>query len=74
MHRYVRNPMYLAVLSIVIGQALMFGSAAALVYATVLFVGFHAFVVGYEEPTLARRYGTSYERYRASVRRWLPRP
>ena len=66
--------MYLAVLSIVVGQAILFGSTAALVYAAVLFVCFHAFVVGYEEPTLARRYGASYERYRATVRRWLPRP
>jgi protein-S-isoprenylcysteine O-methyltransferase Ste14 len=71
-HRYVRNPMYLAVLSIVAGQALLFGSTAALAYVATLFVTFDAFVVGYEEPTLARRYGASYERYRATVNRWLP--
>ncbi len=71
-HRYVRNPMYLAVLSIVVGQALVFGSTAALAYAAVLAVAFHAFVVGYEEPTLAKRYGASYDRYRATVNRWRP--
>jgi protein-S-isoprenylcysteine O-methyltransferase Ste14 len=73
-HRYVRNPMYLAVLSIVAGQALLFGSPAALAYAAVLFVTFDAFVVGYEEPTLAKRHGGSYDRYRSTVDRWLPGP
>ena len=71
-HRYVRNPMYLAVLSIVVGQALVFGSVWLLGYSALLLAAFHAFVVGYEEPTLARRYGASYERYRSTVGRWLP--
>jgi protein-S-isoprenylcysteine O-methyltransferase Ste14 len=71
-HRYVRNPMYLAVLSIVLGQALLFGSTATLAYVATLFVTFDAFVVGYEEPTLAGRYGAPYERYRQAVNRWRP--
>jgi protein-S-isoprenylcysteine O-methyltransferase Ste14 len=74
LYRWVRNPMYVAVVSIVLGQALLFGSVVLLGYAAVLWLLFHAFVLGYEEPTLARRYGESYERYRASVNRWLPRP
>jgi protein-S-isoprenylcysteine O-methyltransferase Ste14 len=73
-YRWVRNPMYVAVLSLIVGQALLFGSTALLWYALAIAAAFHAFVLGYEEPTLARRYGDSYERYRSSVNRWLPRP
>lgn len=74
LYRWVRNPMYVAVVSLVLGQALLLGSAALLAYAALLWPLFHAFVLAYEEPTLARRYGASYDRYRASVNRWLPRP
>jgi protein-S-isoprenylcysteine O-methyltransferase Ste14 len=73
-YRYVRNPMYVAVVGIVLGQALLFRNAALAWYALGLWALFHAFVLAYEEPTLARTYGESYERYRASVNRWLPRP
>lgn len=72
-YRYVRNPMYVAVLTMVVGQALWFGSVAVLVYAAALWVGFTAFVMGYEEPTLRRRYGVEYETYCRCVRRWIPR-
>lgn len=73
-YRWVRNPMYVAVVSMILGQALLLGSTALLWYALAVAAAFHAFVLGYEEPTLARRYGESYERYLASVNRWLPRP
>jgi protein-S-isoprenylcysteine O-methyltransferase Ste14 len=73
-YRYVRNPMYVAVVGIVLGQALIFGSLPLVWYALGLWALFHAFVLAYEEPTLARTYGESYGRYRASVNRWLPRP
>lgn len=73
LYRWVRNPMYVAVLSIVFGQALWFGSRAVALYGLALWLVFHVFVVAYEEPTLARRYGESYERFRAAVNRWLPR-
>lgn len=72
-YRYVRNPMYLAVLAGVSGQALLFGSRELLVYAAVVALGFHTFVVLYEEPTLRRRFGATYDAYRAHVPRWLPR-
>ena len=64
-YRYVRNPMYVAVVAIIVGQALLFGSRPLVWYALAL-IGllFHAFVLAYEEPTLGRRYGESYERYR----------
>jgi protein-S-isoprenylcysteine O-methyltransferase Ste14 len=73
LYRYVRNPMYIGVLSLVLGQALLFGSSATLLYAMAVAAGFHLFVVLYEEPTMARTYGDEYETYCLQVRRWLPR-
>lgn len=72
-YRFVRNPMYLAVIAIVLGQVLLFGSAALAVYAALVTAAMVAFVRLYEEPTLARRYGASYEDYRRNVPGWLPR-
>jgi protein-S-isoprenylcysteine O-methyltransferase Ste14 len=72
-YRFVRNPMYVAVVSLILGQALLFGSAAALVYGLVVWLTVHLFVLGYEEPTLGGTYGEQYDRYRANVRRWIPR-
>jgi protein-S-isoprenylcysteine O-methyltransferase Ste14 len=71
--RWVRNPGYVAVVSLVVGQALVFGSGAVLAYAAMLAVGFHLFVVFYEEPTLRRQFGEEYEAYCREVPRWLPR-
>jgi protein-S-isoprenylcysteine O-methyltransferase Ste14 len=65
--------MYLAVLAVVAGQALLLASRPLLLYSALLGLGFHLFVIGYEEPALQRRYGPAYEAYRASVGRWLPR-
>jgi protein-S-isoprenylcysteine O-methyltransferase Ste14 len=73
LYRYVRNPMYLSVTVIVLGEALLSGSRALLAYWAVWFVAANLFVIGYEEPTLRRRFGPAYERYRAKVGRWLPR-
>ena len=72
-YRYVRNPMYVAVLSVVLGQALLLGSRGLLTYAALLGVAFHLFVLLYEEPTLRGRYGAGYTAYCAAVRRWWPR-
>ena len=72
-YRHVRNPMYLAVLAIILGQALMFASWATLVYAGVVFLAVLLFVRYYEEPTLGRLFGEPYARYREAVPRWLPR-
>ena len=73
LYRHVRNPMYVAVLLVILGQALLFGSRVLLPYATVVWLLFQAFVLAYEEPALRRRFGSSYEAYRANVRRWWPR-
>jgi protein-S-isoprenylcysteine O-methyltransferase Ste14 len=71
--RYVRNPAYVAVVAMVAGQALFFGSVPVLLYALGLALGFHLFVVLYEEPTLQRSFGAEYEVYRQQVPRWIPR-
>ena len=73
-YRYVRNPMYVAVVATVLGQALVFGSAALLLYALAVWLVTAAFVRWYEEPVLRRRFGAQYERYCRSVRAWWPRP
>ncbi len=72
-YRYVRNPMYVAVVAAIVGQALWFGSTRVLAYGSIVWCLFHLFVVGYEEPTLLRRFGESYRAYQAGVRRWVPR-
>jgi protein-S-isoprenylcysteine O-methyltransferase Ste14 len=71
--RYVRNPGYVAVVSMVVGQGLLLGSRAVLAYAACLALGFHLFVVLYEEPTLRRQFGEEYAAYCGRVPRWLPR-
>jgi len=73
-YRWVRNPIYLAALLIVLGEAWLFGSAALLLYAGLVAVGFHLLVIAYEEPTLRAQFGEHYEAYRRTVSRWIPRP
>jgi protein-S-isoprenylcysteine O-methyltransferase Ste14 len=63
--------MYVAVLTSILGEALWFHSRAVLLYAAVAAVCFHLMIVLYEEPRLARDFGTTYAAYRASVPRWL---
>jgi protein-S-isoprenylcysteine O-methyltransferase Ste14/uncharacterized protein YndB with AHSA1/START domain len=72
-YRYVRNPMYLAVAALIVGQGLLLGQAILLLYAAGFCVAVAAFVHGYEEPTLARRFGAQYEAYRRAVPAWRPR-
>jgi protein-S-isoprenylcysteine O-methyltransferase Ste14 len=72
-YRYVRNPMYLAVAALIVGQALLLGQASLFVYAAAFGVAVAAFVHGYEEPALARRFGAQYEGYRGDVPAWWPR-
>jgi protein-S-isoprenylcysteine O-methyltransferase Ste14 len=72
LYRHVRNPMYLAVVATIVGQALVLGRFGLLWYAAAVFVAVALFVHGYEEPALSRRFGADYARYREEVRRWLP--
>jgi len=72
-YRYVRNPMYVGILAMILGHFLWFGYWNLLIYAIVVFVAFHTFVSYYEEPTLKRKFGTAYEDYQKKVPRWIPR-
>jgi protein-S-isoprenylcysteine O-methyltransferase Ste14 len=73
LYRYVRNPMYVAVVSLIFGQALLFGRAGVLEYGVIVWLGFHIFVLAYEEPTLRGKFGDEYKEFCAHVRRWWPR-
>jgi protein-S-isoprenylcysteine O-methyltransferase Ste14 len=73
LYRHVRNPMYVGVTSAIVGQALLLGRSVLLQYAAFVWLAFHVFVLLYEEPTLQRTHGTSYQKYKAHVRRWWPR-
>lgn len=73
LYRYVRNPMYLAVGATILGQALLLGQPVLVAYAGVFAAAVTAFVYGYEEPTLSRRFGSEYEAYRTAVPAWRPR-
>lgn len=73
LYRHVRNPMYVAVTGLILGQALLFGSIALLAYGFIVAIGFHLFVLNFEEPRLERDFGDAYVRYCAAVPRWTPR-
>jgi protein-S-isoprenylcysteine O-methyltransferase Ste14 len=73
LYRYVRNPMYVGVISVITGQGLLFGNASLLGYGAAVWLGFFLFVMAYEEPTLRRTFGTEYENFCAQVPRWVPR-
>ena len=73
LYRYVRNPQYVGVVLVVVGEALLTGRAVLFGYAALMAVGYHLFVRYYEEPALGRRFGEPYARYREAVPRWLPR-
>ena len=72
-NRHVRNPIYLAAMTIFVGEALLFGQLSMLVYTIAVWVGAAAFVRWYEEPALAARFGADYEAYRRAVPAWRPR-
>ena len=73
LYRYVRNPMYVGVLLILLGEAWLFYLRALVLYAAGCFVTVHSFVWLYEEPNLRRKFGGSYARYCHAVNRWLPK-
>ena len=73
LYRHVRNPMYLAILAAIVGQALLLGRPVLLAYAAAVAAAFVAFVHWYEEPTLARQFGERYQAYRRAVPGWWPR-
>ncbi|HEV7690843.1 MAG TPA: isoprenylcysteine carboxylmethyltransferase family protein [Hyphomonadaceae bacterium] len=73
LYRHVRNPMYVAVVAIILAHALWFESWAVLGYAGLVWLAFTTFVAVYEEPTLRASFGAEYDRYCKHVGRWIPR-
>jgi len=73
LYQYVRNPMYVGVLLIQVGNIVWFGTLAQAVYWFFLFIGFTLFIRANEEPYLRKTFGAAYEAYCRSVPRWLPR-
>lgn len=73
LYRYVRNPMYVGVLTVLIGEVVLFASRDLAIYTAVVWLGMHLFVCFYEEPTLTARYAERYAVYKRHVPRWLPR-
>jgi len=71
---WVRNPMYIAVLTVVTGEAILFRSLLLVVYVLLLWAAFHMAILFVEEPSLRRQFGASYETYLHTVPRWIPRP
>ena len=73
LYRYTRNPMYIGVLTLVLGWSLLFGSWRVAAYLVVLAIGFHLRTILYEEPRLTGLFGPDFERYCTTVPRWIPR-
>ena len=72
-YRYVRNPMYVGILWMLVGHFLWFGFWNLLIYGVVVFLAFYSFVTFYEEPTLKKKFGKAYEEYLQRVPGWVPR-
>jgi protein-S-isoprenylcysteine O-methyltransferase Ste14 len=73
LYRYVRNPMYVGVVTTLAAEALFFGSRSLIIYAAAAWLVFHVWVLVYEEPHLESAFGEEYAHYRAAVPRWIPR-
>ena len=71
LYRYSRNPMYVGVLTVILGWAVRYQSLAVAMYGLVVALCFYSFVVFFEEPILRKRFGSEYEQYCAEVPRWL---
>lgn len=74
LYRYVRNPMYLAVIATILGQALLLWRPVLLGYAGLVAAAMVTFVLGHEQPALTRKFGSEYTTYRRAVPGWWPRP
>jgi len=73
LYRFSRNPMYVGVLSIVIGESIFLESSRLLIYCSMIFILFQSFIFLYEEPHLRREFGDSYNDYCSRANRWVGR-
>jgi protein-S-isoprenylcysteine O-methyltransferase Ste14 len=71
LYKFSRNPMYVGVMMILIGEAIFFQSNNLWVYLLVVFMGFNLFIFLHEEPRLRRDFGEEYNKYYQKVRRWI---
>jgi len=71
LYKYSRNPMYVGVMLILIGEAIFFQSLSLLIYLVVIFLAFNIFILVHEEPRLRKDFGEEYNRYCQIVRRWI---
>jgi protein-S-isoprenylcysteine O-methyltransferase Ste14 len=71
LYKYSRNPMYIGVMLILIGESLFFSSIPLWIYSVFIFLAFNLFIVLHEEPRLENDFGAEYQQYKKSVRRWL---
>ena len=73
LYRYVRNPIYVALVAVILGQGLLFADSRLIWYGALLWLFFHVWVVLVEEPPLKKTFGTEYDSFRAHVPRWIPK-
>jgi protein-S-isoprenylcysteine O-methyltransferase Ste14 len=71
LYRFSRNPMYIGVMMILIGEAIFFQSFSLWIYSLVVFIGFNIFILVHEEPRLRKAFGDDYNNYCRKVRRWI---
>jgi protein-S-isoprenylcysteine O-methyltransferase Ste14 len=71
LYKFSRNPMYIGVMLMLIGEAVFFGSISIWIYTAIVFIAFNLFIVLHEEPRLERDFGREYQQYLKTVRRWL---
>ena len=69
----MRNPIYVALIAVILGQAVLLSECRLILYSALFWLACRVFVVMYEEPTLKRTFGAEYEAFRANVLRWIPR-
>jgi protein-S-isoprenylcysteine O-methyltransferase Ste14 len=72
-YRYLRNPMYVAVVALIVGQGLIFANTHVIEYGALVWLVAHLFVISYEEPALRASFGSDYEAFCRGVSRWIPR-
>jgi len=73
LYKFTRNPMYVGIILVLLGETTLFASPTLLLYTAAIFAVFHLWVIYYEEPALRRKFGQAYERYCRRVSRWIPR-
>ena len=71
MYQYSRNPMYLGMLSILLGVAILLGNLSALLCLPLFVVLITTQQIIPEEMTLTNKFGQEYLDYKHRVRRWL---